>query len=161
MLVNAPYQPQHLLEDYGDVQVATGGLLVSTSGGSDMVVSAHEATVTGDEFARLGRFIRHWFDEEGSGLLRQVTTRPFAGGPGRYYYRSAEQRIFYMRPPQPTVVDRVRAAHQPVRVIAGTTVFSDLQTVLREDPATGLYLVPVHEIDRAGYQRDPEKVVSI
>lgn len=59
VLVNAPYQPQHLLEDYGDVQVATGGLLVSTSGGSDMVVSAHEATVTGDEFARLGRFIRH------------------------------------------------------------------------------------------------------
>ena len=157
VLVNAPYQPQHLLEDYGDVQVATGGLLVSTSGGSDMVVSAHEATVTGDEFTRLGRFIRHWFDEEGSSLLRQVTTRPFAGGPGRYYYRSAEQRIFYMRPPQPTVVDRVRAAHQPVRVIAGATVFSDLQMVLREDPATGLYLVPVHEIDRAGYQRDPEK----
>lgn len=157
VLVNAPYQLQHLLEDYGDIQVATDGLLVSTSGGSDMVVSAHAATITGDEFARLGRFIRHWFDEESSGLLQQVTMLPFAGGPGRYYYRPTEQQIFYMRPPQPTVVERIWTAHQPVKVIAGMTAFSDLQTSLREETATGLYLVPVHEIDWAGYQRDPEK----
>lgn len=157
VLVNAPYQPQHLLEDYGDVQRATGGLLVSTSGGSDLLVTAHETTITGTKLAQIGRFIRYWFDEQGSEQLQQVTTIPFTGEPGRYYYRLAGQRTLYMRPPQSTVVDRARAAHRPVRVINGATAFADLETVLQSPAATGLYLLPVHEIDQAGYRRDPEE----
>lgn len=156
VLVNAPYQPQHLLEDYGDVQVATGGLLVSTSGGSDMVVSAHEATIDGDELEKVGRFIRRFVDQQDSGRLQIVQTLPFAGAPGRYYYRFTRQQTFYLRPPQPTVVDRARAVGCPVKVVTGTTAFADLQLALKSAPDTGLYLVPIHEIDRAGYQRNPE-----
>ena len=157
VLVNAPYQPQHLLEDYGDAQVATGGLLVSTSGGSDMVVSAHEATIDGEELVQVGRFIRRFVDQQDSGRLQMVQTMPFAGSPGRYYYRFARQRTFYLRPPQPTVVDRARAVGCPVKVVTGTTAFADLQSALKSAPDTGLYLLSVHEIDQAGYQRNPEE----
>ena len=56
VLVNSPYHPRHLLEDYGQQQVVTGGLLISTSGGSDLFVSAHEETITDEELERVGRF---------------------------------------------------------------------------------------------------------
>lgn len=155
VLVNAPYQPQHLLEDYGEMQAATGGLLVSTSGGSDLLISAHEATIADAELVRVGRFSRRFFDEAGPRSLQKVITVSFAGAPGRYYYRSAAQQVFYMQPAQPTVLDRAQAADCPVRVLAGAAAFDRVRLTL-QDRAPGLYLVPVHEIDQAGYRRDPE-----
>lgn len=121
-----------------------------------MVVSAHEATIDGEELVQVGRFIRRFVDQQDSDRLQMVQTLPFAGSPGRYYYRFARQRTFYLRPPQPTVINRARAVGCPVKVVTGETAFADLQSVLKNTPGAGLYLVPVHEVDRAGYQRNPE-----
>lgn len=155
VLVNSPYHPCHLLEDYGQRQVVTGGLLISTSGGSDLLVSAHEETITDEELERVGRFIRHYFDSRETSRLQQVITVPFAGRPGRYFYRVTAQHSFYMRPTQPTVIDQALAAGYPVQVVTGEAAFDELSVILQQS-GTGLYLLPFHELDQAGYRRDPE-----
>ena len=155
VLVNSPYHPRHLLEDYGQQQVVTGGLLIRTSGGSDLFVSAHEETITDEELERVGRFSRHYFDKQGSNRLQQVVTAPFTGRPGRYFYRAAAQRSFYMCPAQPTVIDQAQAAGYPVQVVTGETAFNKLGAILQQS-GVGLYLLSFHELDQAGYRRDPE-----
>lgn len=159
---NQPATPLNGLSRWGSEQVATGGIIVFTSGGSDLWVTAHEATLASGELWRVGRYLRQLFDQQEGIRLSQVIAVPFSGDPvSGYAYRPTAAKVLPMPAPRPTVIDRLRAAGVPVRMLSSQGNDSKIiQKLGRQLVQTqfGLWVTRLVDVDRAGRQRNPEKM---
>ncbi|MGM9892158.1 phosphopentomutase [Limosilactobacillus sp.] len=160
VISNQPATPVRALANWGDEQVATGGIIIFTSGGSDLWLTAHEATMTAEELWEVGYAARRWLDQQDNVNLSQVIAVPFAGDAlGRYVYRRTAARVLPMAAPRPTVVTRLKAAGIPVQTLSGddTGALQELGRQLAKQQS-GLWLTHLGAVDRAGRQRDPERM---
>jgi phosphopentomutase len=98
------------LDECGDEQVRTGGLILYTSADSVIQVAAHEAVVPLDELYAICEGARAVADRHRIG---RVIARPFVGT-SRAWQRTYNRRDFSMIPPEPTLCDRLGAAGIPV-----------------------------------------------
>ncbi|OFS01476.1 phosphopentomutase [Lactobacillus sp. HMSC068F07] len=108
VLLNQPYSGTQAIKDYGEKQIAEGGLIVYTSGDSVIQVAAHEAVVPVDELYRICRFIRFTLDDS-SWNVGRVIARPFVGQNPDDFERTANRHDFSMVPKQATVLDLLNA----------------------------------------------------
>lgn len=150
VLVNRPYVVDHLLDDWGSEQLATGGLLLTTSGGSDLQIAAHEETISDKEMTQIARYVRLLFDESGVdlGVVRGITFI------GHRQFRLVAEHTYEMRTPAATLIDRLTEANVPI------TCLSDCQEI-QEKISTGdgvYYLAMLKGTGKAGCRRDPERM---
>jgi phosphopentomutase len=96
-----------IIQDLGDEHVATGKPIVYTSADSVFQIAAHEGVMPIDELYRICGIAR---DEVmvGDHLVGRIIARPFVGpdSDGKYT-RTHRRRDFAVKPPEPTVLDRL------------------------------------------------------
>lgn len=111
LLGNKAASGTEIIKELGEEHVRSGSPIVYTSADSVFQIAAHEEVVPVEELYRMCREARK--------LLRpphqvaRVIARPFAGGPGRFQ-RTSRRRDFGLEPPGTTLLDRLKAAGEPV-----------------------------------------------
>lgn len=100
-----------ILDRYGSEHLATGAWIVYTSADSVFQVAAHEAMVPVAELYAACRIARELC--RGDHAVSRVIARPFEGE-APAWRRTARRQDFSLPPPEPTLLDRLAAAHLPV-----------------------------------------------
>ena len=96
---------------FGAEHQRTGRPIVYTSADSVFQIAAHEETIPLAKHYEICRTVRAALPEEHA--VGRVIARPFLGGPGNYQ-RTTNRRDFSLEPPEPTILDRLVEAGQPV-----------------------------------------------
>jgi phosphopentomutase len=107
VICNKPYSGTDVIRDYGQEHLATGALIVYTSGDSVFQIAAHESIVPTEtlyEYCRAARKIL-----SGKHGVGRVIARPFAGEAGDFY-RTADRRDFSLEPHGETLLDALSSA---------------------------------------------------
>lgn len=110
VLANRVASGTQIIEELGEEHRRTGKPIVYTSADSVFQVAAHEETVPLETLYAWCREARRILDPL---RVARVIARPFVGAPGAYR-RTYNRRDFSMRPPRPTVIERLAAAGVPV-----------------------------------------------
>lgn len=106
VLCNKPYPGTDVIRDYGKEHIATGDLIVYTSGDSVFQLAAHEDVVPPAELYRYCEIARGLL--VGKHGVGRVIARPFAGD--WPYVRTANRHDFSLKPPKPTMIDALASA---------------------------------------------------
>jgi phosphopentomutase len=155
----------------GEEHQRSGKYIVYTSADSVFQVAAHESTVPLDELYAACRTARAMLT--GEHAVGRVIARPFTGAPGSYA-RTTNRRDFSLEPPEPTVMDRLRARDVPVIAVgkvddlfAGRGVSDAIHTKSNEEgegvlldlvarPGQGLVFTNLVDFDtQYGHRNDP------
>jgi phosphopentomutase len=110
VLANRVASGTQIIEELGEEHRRTGKPIVYTSADSVFQVAAHEQTVPLETLYAWCREARRILDPL---RVARVIARPFVGAPGAYR-RTYNRKDFSMRPPRPTVIERLAAAGVPV-----------------------------------------------
>ena len=106
-LGNKPASGTAILDELGEEHVRTGKPIVYTSADSVFQIAAHEDVIPPNDLYRLCRIARTIL--RGQHEVVRVIARPFVGTPGAWV-RTSNRRDFSVMPPEPTVLDRLKAA---------------------------------------------------
>ncbi len=112
VLCNRPYSGTAVIQEYGDIHMQTGDLIVYTSADSVFQIAAHEDIVPVEqlyEYCRMAREILQ--GEHGVG---RVIARPFTGSLGGPFTRTARRHDFSLLPPAVTMLDQLCEAGKDV-----------------------------------------------
>jgi phosphopentomutase len=102
-----------ILKELGEEHVATGALIVYTSGDSVFQIAAHEKVVSPDELYRYCRIAYRLACESEYGVCR-VIARPFVGEGAASYKRTPNRRDFPVPPSGETLLDHLSSSALPV-----------------------------------------------
>lgn len=104
---NFPASGTEILVQYGEHQLATGDLIVYTSGDSVFQIAAHEEIVPIDELYAICETARSML--VGDMAVARVIARPFIGQPGKFT-RTENRRDFSLIPWRSTILDHLKSA---------------------------------------------------
>ena len=107
VLANAPWSGTAVIEEYGQVHMRTGDLIVYTSADSVFQIAAHEDIVSPEtlyEYCRIARKLL-----QGKHGVGRVIARPFVGTPGSFK-RTSNRHDFSLEPPKKTLLDAAKDA---------------------------------------------------
>lgn len=107
-LCNLPYSGTEVIKDYGEEHLRTGALIVYTSADSVCQIAANEAIVPVAELYRYCEIARNMLTGE-LGVGR-IIARPFTGTAKENFKRSTSRHDYSLTPPQPTMLDAIKAA---------------------------------------------------
>ena len=110
-IVNKPYSGTQVIAEYGKEHVDTGALIVYTSADSVFQIAAHEDVVPLEQLYEYCRIAREMLT--GEHAVGRVIARPFVGTEGNYT-RTPNRHDFALTPPEPTVLDELKAAGKDV-----------------------------------------------
>ncbi|WP_135548856.1 phosphopentomutase [Paenibacillus cymbidii] len=102
---NTPASGTEILEQLGEEQRKTGAWIVYTSSDSVFQIAAHEEVIPLEELYRACRIARELTLQDEFGVGR-VIARPYVGAPGRYE-RTANRHDYAVKPPAPTILNRL------------------------------------------------------
>lgn len=107
VICNKPYSGTKVIADYGEEHLKTGSLIVYTSADSVFQIAAHTDVVPLEklyEYCKIAREIL-----VGDYAVGRVIARPFNG---EYpFTRTADRRDFSVKPPQDTMLDKLKENH--------------------------------------------------
>ncbi|MBI2567073.1 MAG: phosphopentomutase [Candidatus Schekmanbacteria bacterium] len=171
-LGNVPASGTEILERLGARHAETGWPIVYTSADSVFQVAAHVDVVPLEELYRICAIAREIL--RGPHAVARVIARPFAGVPGAYVRLAGARHDYSLPPPQPTVLDSLRADGVTVTAVgkisdifAGTGIDESHHTGSNDEgmdvlerlvatDSTGLVFVNLVDFDSAyGHRRDP------
>ena len=102
ILCNKPYSGTEVLRDYGEQQLATGDLIVYTSGDSVLQIAAHEDVIPLDsKVYRICEYARKLIDGPEITMGR-VIARPYVGDSADTFVRTANRHDYGLLPTGPT-----------------------------------------------------------
>lgn len=104
---NFPASGTEILVQYGEHHIATGDLIVYTSGDSVFQIAAHEEVVPIDELYTTCETARAML--VGNMAVARVIARPFLGQPGNFI-RTENRRDFSLVPWRSTILDHLKSA---------------------------------------------------
>ncbi len=104
-----------ILDELGEEHMRTGDLIVYTSADSVFQIAAHEEIVPIDELYRYCRIARKILT--GDNALARVIARPFVGTGAGHFSRTANRRDFSLKPPEETLLDRLKANGRNVAAV--------------------------------------------
>ncbi len=113
-LGNYPASGTVILNELGAEHVATGKPIIYTSGDSVFQIAAHEEIIPRDELYRMCHIAREIL--RGEHEVSRVIARPFVGEPGSFT-RTPHRHDYSVVPPQPTLLDKIKAAGQMVYAV--------------------------------------------
>lgn len=97
-----------VMQDYGPEHITSGKPIVYTSADSVWQIAAHEEHFGLEKLYEICRSARKYADELGLGLGR-VIARPFVGDNPEDYVRTENRRDFSEMPPEPNMLDVLKA----------------------------------------------------
>ncbi|KRN45334.1 phosphopentomutase [Limosilactobacillus ingluviei] len=109
VIVNRPYSGTEVIKDYGEQQIATGDLIVYTSGDSVLQIAAHEEVIPLAELYRICEFARTLVNGP-EYTVGRIIARPYVGPDKDHFTRTANRRDFSLEPTGATDLDRLKAA---------------------------------------------------
>lgn len=109
VIVNRPYSGTEVIKDYGEQQMATGDLIVYTSGDSVLQIAAHEEVIPLAELYRICEFARTLVNGP-EYTVGRIIARPYIGPDKDHFTRTANRRDFSLEPTGATDLDRLKAA---------------------------------------------------
>lgn len=109
VIVNRPYSGTEVIKDYGEQQIATGDLIVYTSGDSVLQIAAHEEVIPLAELYRICEFARTLVNGP-EYTVGRIIARPYVGPYKDHFTRTANRRDFSLEPTGATDLDRLKAA---------------------------------------------------
>lgn len=109
VIVNRPYSGIEVIKDYGEQQMATGDLIVYTSGDSVLQIAAHEEVIPLAELYRICEFARTLVNGP-EYTVGRIIARPYVGPDKDHFTRTANRRDFSLEPTGATDLDRLKAA---------------------------------------------------
>ncbi len=110
-LGNVAASGTEIIKELGEEHLKTGCPIVYTSADSVLQIACHEDVIPPDELYRICQKARGLCS--GPFCVGRVIARPFTGKPGSFK-RTARRKDFSCAPPQPTLLDNVKEAGQPV-----------------------------------------------
>ena len=110
-LGNYPRSGTVIIQELGEEHIRTGCPIVYTSADSVFQVAAHEEVIPIEELYSICQIAREML--VGEHAVGRVIARPFIGEPGNFT-RTERRKDFSLLPPEPTLLDRLVAAGQPV-----------------------------------------------
>jgi phosphopentomutase len=108
VLGNIPASGTQIIQELGDEHVATGKLIVYTSGDSCFQIAAHEEVVPLEELYRICEIARTQL--RGRFAVGRVIARPFLGPKDGQYYRTEHRKDYPLLPATQTVLESLVAA---------------------------------------------------
>lgn len=117
---NYPASGTVIMDELGAEHMASGKVIVYTSGDSVFQVAAHEEIVPIDELYQICIIAREML--QGDLAVARVIARPFIGSPGNFK-RTERRRDFSLPPPKPTLLDYVK---QSGLMVAGVGKIEDI-----------------------------------
>lgn len=114
ILCNLPCSGTEVIKDYGEEHLKTGKLIVYTSADSVFQIAAHEESVPLEElytYCETARKLLH-----GKHGVGRVIARPFVGSAGSFT-RTANRRDYALKPPVPTILDRISGEGMQVKAV--------------------------------------------
>jgi phosphopentomutase len=170
---NKPASGTEIIAELGEEQMRTGAWIVYTSADSVFQLAAHEDVIPLDELYRACEWVRQMTLEPPVKVGR-VIARPYIGEPGSFV-RTANRHDYALKPPGPTVMNRLQEAGLDVIAIgkirdiySGEGVTEAVPTKNNEDginrtierlaqPFRGLLFTNLVDFDsQYGHRRDPE-----
>lgn len=172
VLGNKPASGTEIIEELGEEQIRTGSWIVYTSADSVFQIAAHEQVIPLEELYRACEIARSLtLDEYAVG---RVIARPYTGEPGSFK-RTANRHDYAVKPPGPTVMNRLKDAGYDCIAIgkindifSGEGVTASLPTKSNEhgieetirtleQPFRGMVFTNLVDFDSLyGHRRDPE-----
>ena len=132
VLGNRPASGTEIIRELGQEHLATGRLILYTSGDSVYQIAAHESIWPPERLWEVCRFARSFLT--GKHSIGRVIARPFTGPPGAFV-RTANRRDFTVEPAGETWLDRLVAAGKNVfgvgkivDIFSGRGITSSLHT---------------------------------
>ena len=155
VIVNQPYSGTQVIHDYGEEQLATGALIVYTSGDSVLQIAAHEAVISVEELYRICEYVRGLVNGP-EYLIGRVIARPYLGSDRDHFTRTANRRDFSLVPPEVTDLDRLQlAGYQAIGIGKINDIFSGTginQAFHNESNQDGMqHLLDVMDTDFNGF----------
>ncbi|GAB6933537.1 phosphopentomutase [Calditerricola satsumensis] len=173
VLGNKPASGTAIIEELGEEHMRTGAVIVYTSADSVFQVAAHEEVIPLEELYRICEIARELTLRDEYAVTR-VIARPFVGKPGAFV-RTANRRDYSVKPPAPTVMNRLADAGYDVialgkisDIYAGEGVTEAIKTASNEDGVDkllevaqrsfrGLAFLNLVDFDaKYGHRRDPQ-----
>jgi len=173
VLGNKPASGTQIIEELGARQMETGAWIVYTSADSVFQIAAHEEVIPLDELYEACRIARELTLQE-PWRVGRVIARPYVGQPGAFV-RTPRRRDFALKPPAPTVMNRLQEAGYDVIAIGKIADIYDGEGVTRHwptksnmegvdrvldalgTPFRGLAFANLVDFDSLyGHRRDPE-----
>ncbi|HSE63605.1 MAG TPA: phosphopentomutase [Thermoanaerobaculia bacterium] len=137
VLGNRPASGTVIIQELGEEHLATGRLILYTSGDSVYQIAAHEEVWPPERLWEACRFARSFLI--GRHAIGRVIARPFIGKPGAFV-RTANRRDFTVEPTGETWLDRLVAAGRKVfgvgkivDIFSGRGITSSLHTASDAD----------------------------
>jgi phosphopentomutase len=169
---NKPASGTQIIEELGPEQLRGGAWIVYTSADSVFQIAAHEEKIPLEELYAACRIARRLTMDERYRVGR-VIARPYVGEPGAFK-RTGNRRDFAVKPPAPTVLNRLKEAGLDVvavgkinDIFSGEGITEALPTksnaqgieeTIRQlkKPFRGLLFVNLVDFDALyGHRRDP------
>jgi phosphopentomutase len=124
VLLNKPYSGTDAIDDYGELHLQTGNLIVYTSADSVLQIAAHVDEVPPAELYAACEVAREIMS--GEHAVGRVIARPFRGEPGAFE-RTTGRRDFALPPPGRSYLEELQAAGVPVHSVGKVKqVFADV-----------------------------------
>lgn len=122
-----------IISELGEEHLRSNKPIVYTSADSVFQIAAHEESFGLDRLYNICEIARRLVDPLNIG---RVIARPFSGEPGNFY-RTGNRRDYSMPPPEPTLLDKFKAAGGEVIAIGKTADIFAHQGISKEIKANG------------------------
>lgn len=124
VIVNKPYSGTEVIKDYGEHQMATGDLILYTSGDSVLQIAAHEDVIPLDELYRICAYARTLINGPDI-VMGRVIARPYVGPDKDHFTRTSNRHDYGLEPVAKTVLDYLHEAGYDVLAVGKTNdIFS-------------------------------------
>lgn len=139
VIVNKPYSGTDVIHDYGEHQMATGDLIVYTSGDSVLQIAAHEDVIPLEELYKICEYARSITIDQPYRIGR-IIARPYVGPDKDHFTRTSNRHDFALAPTGETDLDRLKAADYDVLgvgkindIFSGQGITEGVHTTSNED----------------------------
>ncbi|TYP56109.1 phosphopentomutase [Thermosediminibacter litoriperuensis] len=113
-LGNRPASGTQIIEELGEEHMRTGYPIVYTSADSVFQIAAHEEVIPPERLYEICAIAREIL--RGDHAVSRVIARPFVGTPGNFV-RTYNRKDFSLKPPQETLLDKVKKAGMDVYAV--------------------------------------------
>ncbi|MCG0275171.1 MAG: phosphopentomutase [Thermosediminibacteraceae bacterium] len=113
-LGNRPASGTQIINELGEEHMRTGYPIVYTSADSVFQIAAHEEVIPLERLYEICMIAREIL--QGDHAVSRVIARPFVGTPGKFV-RTYNRKDFSLKPPQETLLDKVKKAGMDVYAV--------------------------------------------
>lgn len=130
---NKPASGTEILDELGEEHLRTGAWIVYTSADSVFQIAANEDLIPLDELYRACEIARELTMDERYAVGR-VIARPFKGSRAGAFKRTSNRHDYAVKPPEPTVLDSLKAAGLDVIAVGKIRDIFDGEGITQASP---------------------------